>query len=268
MAKTKSKALMSMADIEKEMSVYAEGDRQRLIQTGGNQIGTRSERFTFKGTMIGKTLRCTVVGFVHQNAFYEEAFDPDNISIPGCWAISADGVEMAPPDNAPNRQFAQCDGCPQNVFGSADTGRGKRCKNQYKLAILADDVTDAREKDVAFLTLPPTSIKPWNDYVQSISAMYQRPPWGVMTEFFFEDVEIADISGVLTPRIDDVHKDAVLLSSIIAMQSNHKAQLLEGPDVSQYEPPKTKPRGKAKAKRKVAPKTRAKSETDRSKFSK
>ena len=261
-----------MAEIEKQMSVFADGDRSRLIQTGGNQIGTRNERFSFKGTMIGKTLRCTVVGFVHMNAYYETAFDPDNISIPGCFAISSDGVEMQPPENVPNRQFAQCDGCPQNVFGSAEIGRGKSCKNQYKLAVLAEDVKDARDADVAFLTLPPTSIKPWNEYVQSVSAVHSRPPWGVMTEFYFADQDIADISGVLTPKIDDVHKNAAFLSSIIAMQETHKEALLEGPDVSQYEPPKTTRKKKAPAKRKVAPKkkakakTKAKRKTNRSKF--
>lgn len=275
----KSKALMSMADIEKQMSVYAEGDRQRLIQTGGNMIGTRSERFSYKGTMIGSTMKATVVGFVHQNSYYETAFDADNISIPGCFALSADGVEMAPPDNAPNRQNQQCDGCPHNVFGSAEIGKGKRCKNQYRLALLADDVKDAREADLAFLTLPPTSIKPWNDYVNTVSAMYGKPTWGVMTEFFFDDVSVEDISGVLTARVDDVHKSTVLLGSIVAMMDNHREQLLVPPDVSQYVPLEAPPKRRAATKRKTAPKKKtakrktppakkAKSKTDRSKFAK
>lgn len=274
----KGKALMSMAEIEKQMSVFADSDRQRLIQTGGNMIGTRNERFTFKGSAIGREFRCTVVGFVHQNAFYEEAFDPENISVPGCFALSFDGVEMAPPDNVPNRQNPQCDGCPQNVFGSAEIGRGKRCKNQYRLAVIPEDCRDAREGDIAFLTLPPTSIKPWNDYVQSVSALHGLPVWGVSTEFYFEEGPAEAISGILTGRIHKIgknkgiHKDPVLLGSIIATQDMHRAQLLEGPDVSQYEPPKKgrKSKAKTKAKRKVAPKSKAKrkakSRTNRSKF--
>ena len=100
-----------------------------------------------------------------------------------------------------------------------------------------------------------------------------------MTEFYFEDVSIEDVSGVLTARVDDVHKSNVLLGSIIAMQESHREQLLVPPDVSQYVPPeppkrraaakrKTAPKGKAKAKakRKVPAKKRAKSKTDRSKF--
>lgn len=272
---TKRKALMSMADIEKRMQVRADGDRSRLIQTGGNQISTRNERFAFKGTMIGKTMKCTVVGFIHQNAYYDGPFDADNISIPACFALSLDGKSMAPPDNAPDAQFAQCDGCPQNVFGSADVGRGKKCKNQYRLAILAEDVKDAREAELVYLTLPPTSIKPWNQFVNEVSALHHRPPWGVMTEFFFEDADVSDISGVLTPRIDDVHKDALFLSSIDAMQDTYAEALLEGPDVSQYAPPKKRKAAKKKAVRKTAPakkkapkaKAKKKKSTSRSKFS-
>jgi hypothetical protein len=186
---------------------------------------------------------------------------------------------MAPPDNTPNQQNPQCDGCPHNVFGSAEVGKGKRCKNQYRLALLADDVKDAREADLAFLTLPPTSIKPWNDYVNTVSAMYGKPSWGVMTEFFFEDVSVEDISGVLTARVDDVHKSPVLLGSIIAMQDNHREQLLVPPDASQYVPFAPPPKRRAATKRKAAPKKKtakrktppakkAKSKTDRSKFAK
>lgn len=271
----KSKALMSMADIDKQMRVRADGDRSRLIQTGGNQISTRNERFSYKGTMIGKTMKCTVVGFIHQNAYYDGPFDADNISIPACFALSFDGKEMAPPDNAPDRQFQQCDGCPHNAFGSAEVGRGKACKNQYRLGVLPEDTKDAREKELVFLTLPPTSIKPWNKHVNEISALYAKPCWGVMTEFHFAEPEVSDISGVLTPKIVDLHTNQLLLGSIIAMEDAHTEALLEGPDVSSYEPPKKRRAApKKKAVRKTAPakkkalktKTKKKKGPTRSKF--
>lgn len=255
-----SKSVMSLADIKKRMAVSAEGQRQRLATTGGNVIGTRNERFSFKGQMIGDTFKCTVVDFAQQNAYYgDEPFDPDNITPPACVAISHDGNDMVPDPKSPDVQNSTCDGCPNNAFGSAEIGRGKACKNQYRLLVIPHGVNDAREAETAFLTLPPTSIKKWNEYVIKVTAQTDLPVWGVETEFYFDNDDVNATFKMLLPRAAKQHKDAKFLSSIIDMEAANREILLAVPDFSNYEQDEPKPKRKrAPAKKKAAPKTKAK----------
>lgn len=264
MAKKPGKSVRSMADIEKEMETYAEGGSAKLVQTGGNVIGTRNERFTFKGNLIGEEMFVTVLDFVQANSFYEDDFDENNISVPGCFATSADGEDMAPPANVPNRQNPQCDGCPQNAFGSAEgSARGKACKNQYKLAVVDRECNDARGAEIFTLTLPPTSIKKWNEYVQGLRAVHKRPVWGVLTRFYFDNDDPNSTFKMLLPEMESIHKSPHFLGTIPESLAAINEQLLEGPDVSNYEKPaasaKRKPRARtAPAKGKPAPKAKAK----------
>lgn len=53
-----------------------------------------------------------------------------------------------------------CKNCPYNQFGSAADGIGKACKNMHRIYILRSG-----EMLPLLLTLPPTSLKPFGDYV-------------------------------------------------------------------------------------------------------
>lgn len=72
-----------------------------------------------------------------------------------------------------------CDTCPFNQFGSADDGNGKACKNMHRIYLL-------REGDMLpiILTLPPTSIKPFKEYLAK-RVLLAKPPkrcWQVVTK--------------------------------------------------------------------------------------
>lgn len=56
-----------------------------------------------------------------------------------------------------------CKDCAMNQFGSGEGGKGKACKNMKRLYILTGDSLFPYA-----LTLPPTSIRAWTDYVSSI----------------------------------------------------------------------------------------------------
>ncbi|MGH6628176.1 MAG: hypothetical protein ACREB3_00415, partial [Burkholderiales bacterium] len=85
--------------------------------------------------------------------------------------------------------------CPQNVFGSAETGRGKACRNTRRMILMSAGTlhpkTDAFEvftepgqlqlAPMYMLNLPVTSVKGWATYVQNLRHAFHRPPYAVAT---------------------------------------------------------------------------------------
>ena len=267
-AKTTGKEVVSMREVEEQMAAFATGAKARINQPGGNNIGIRNSRWTYKQEVIDGNLRVIAVDFVHVNAWYDQDFDPDEPAPPACFAISDDGDEMAPHPSAPAPQHERCDGCPMNAWGSADRGRGKACKNQYKIAVIEADA-DPDDAELAILTLPPTSQRNWEKHVTGLERKLNRPPFGVVTLFSFDD----DYDyPVITCEVDAVIDKPAHLQGIMGRVDAARAELIEPPDVSGYEPPAPKRKSRAKAKtppkKKAAPRSKAKSKSTRgSKFS-
>lgn len=59
-----------------------------------------------------------------------------------------------------NGNRVSCSSCPRNQWGSGPDGRGKACKNMHRVYILREG-----EALPLLLTLPPTSLKNFSDYV-------------------------------------------------------------------------------------------------------
>jgi DNA-directed RNA polymerase alpha subunit len=71
-------------------------------------------------------------------------------------------------------------------MGSADTGKGKACKNVRRLALVAEDALESAEDlaiaEVRTLKVPVMSGKGWANYVRNtLGEDLQRPYWGVVT---------------------------------------------------------------------------------------
>jgi hypothetical protein len=90
---------------------------------------------------------------------------------------------MAPHPSSSQPQHTDCKTCPHNQFGTADNGKGKRCKNSRALALIPAGTTavDLPAVEVAVMKLPVTSGKNWSQYVNKIATLYARPPLGVIT---------------------------------------------------------------------------------------
>jgi len=255
MAKAKGKAVLSLKDLDKRMLADASDASARTATVGGNTIGIRNSKFTYKNELIGKTLEVVVVDYVHTNAWYDTAFDPDNPAPPACVAISVDGDEMAPVKTSPKLQSEYCDGCELNAWGSADVGRGKACGEQYKLAVVAvGPGEDYSTADMAVLTLPPTSRQNWTKYVKDVSDKLQRPPYGVLTEFSFDG---ADDWPVLVPEFSKKVGSAKDLNDIYERRNEARDLLTTPPDFSGYTKPTRKKVAKKKAAKKKATRKKA-----------
>lgn len=245
------KALLSMNDLAKRYAADVEDASARINKPAGNTIGIRNSKFSYKGDVIGRSMISIIVDFVHAQAWYDVAFDPDAPVPPACHALSVDGEEMAPFKASPNKQSEFCDGCPQDAWGTADIGRGKACAQQYKLAVLAAGPGETLDNaELAILTLPPTSLKNFDNYVKHLKKKFSVPPHGVLTRFTFaEDEEWP----VLEFEDDRVITAVVDFDSVGGRRGEARELLMTPPDFSGSADDKSKRKTKKK-KKKVAKK--------------
>ena len=111
-----------------------------------------------------------IIVFNHlTNAYWPEGSEYDDDVPPLCQ--STDGkLGYGTPGGA-------CAACALNAFGSVSNGRGKACKNMRSLYLL-------RSGDMMplILNLPPTSLKPYNDFVNAAFLYRRRPVFGSLVE--------------------------------------------------------------------------------------
>lgn len=105
------------------------------------------------------------------NAYFDE--DSEGNSPPIC--SSLDGITGV--DTECGECFT-CKTCSRNVFGSAKNRRGKACKNMHRLYIMTEG-----SPIPLMLSLPPTSLKAFQNYRLSTLAAKRLKPSEVVTEF-------------------------------------------------------------------------------------
>lgn len=90
---------------------------------------------------------------------------PDCASFDGRVGTDSDGVSK------------QCLVCPYNQFGTAQSGRGKACKNGHRIYILMSG-----QVIPMLLILPPTSLGAWRNYLGKKVVVRGKRPWMVLTK--------------------------------------------------------------------------------------
>lgn len=105
------------------------------------------------------------------NAYWKDAYSGGNQQ-PDCSSIDGKlGMEIA------TGEVHNCAECPFNKFGSAGDGsNGKACKNGHRVYVLRED-----EVLPLLLTLPPTSLKSFKDYLAKRVVLKGKRSWHVLT---------------------------------------------------------------------------------------
>lgn len=230
--------------------------------------------------MPGNQVACVIVDSILENAFYAGAYDPAVITPPTCYSLTRGEPDEMQPDLA-NMSLDQeyfmpqnmaddgnggvivggCKGCPMNEFGSAmrngQPGRGKACKNQYRLALLPaglyqqapnrrdwelglhDEPAHYDSADVIWLKLPPTSGSYFEKYRKMLRMQHARPPFGAFTRIYL---------------LNDPHKQFTVNFELIELVPNEvagsiiaRAQMLEAEPLKGYEAPKPEDKAPAAA---------------------
>ena len=184
LAKTVKGGAITKWDEELAKHAVEAADKEQMPT--GSFISIRGGVLTIAGQAVKENkLKAVIIDHVYENAHYEGDYDPDAPQPPTCYAFGRDEKELKPHEKASKPCNEQCEGCPNNVFGSAEKGKGKACKNVRRLALISADglnANSAEKSELVYLKIPVTSVKGWAYYVKGLAATVRRPPFGVITE--------------------------------------------------------------------------------------
>jgi hypothetical protein len=149
-------------------------------------ISFKSGVLSYNGNVApGNKIQVIIVGNCFENQYFPGKYDPNKLASPDCYAVAHDEDELAPvPEDCTKAVSPSCTDCPLNEWESdPNGGKGKACKNTRRLGmIVASQVGDSMNAEVAYARLPVTSVANWAKYVNQIGNVVKRPPWGVITE--------------------------------------------------------------------------------------
>lgn len=248
-------------DWEAQLARYAQRSAKIAESLGGsgNWITFRAGVMSYKGLPLkDNEVELVALVDVRENLFYEGRFDPDTPATPVCFAFgNTDGSEvgMAPHETSPQPQHETCKGCPQNAFGSSDTGKGKACKNIVRMSVIAWGDGSREQLDaceLAFVKLPVTSTKNWGAYIKAIGAKLGVGPQQVVTRMYVEP----DEKNQFSVRFDLVEQiDRKLLPTVMKRAAEAEREIVPAKPYEPFErderpaspPRRGKPQGRQPA---------------------
>jgi hypothetical protein len=243
-AGAESTALAKLEDWEIEAQASARAEKAKEV------LGI--PRITHKGSIIkiddkpvkGNTLRHVIVDFIFSKAYYTKEYDPNGPpQTPVCYAYGREEAGMVPHAESSKKQHDQCGGCPHNKFNTAEKGRGKRCKDERKVAAIVEltKPTDIAKAEVRQYSVPPGSLRNWGNYLSSLNEV---TPTGdvrsVLTELGAQPMDTGAYSLNFT-AIEKLTKE--FHKAVLARKAGLEAQMFAPwPQITEEEAPK----GKAK----------------------
>jgi hypothetical protein len=246
--KTSGKGLTLWKD---ELKKYAKQEEATITVNEGSYISIQGGEFSFRGNVLPEPLKVVILDHCFENQYYTGGYDPDNPQLPACFAINKDASEMAPGEAAPDKQSETCSECWANAFASADTGRGKACKNGVRLLVIPGDNLNPEklevEEELAILKVPPTSLKYFNGYVRKLIKGLEMPSFGAITSLSLEKLNPKDTYKVIKFEFEEVIPDDCI-EPIIKLRESNQDTLLKEYTEEQYKQQQTtsKPAGKKK----------------------
>jgi hypothetical protein len=162
----------ALAPWQQEAAAEARADAAKF-QQGAQRISFQGGVVTIDKNEIGREVEVGIIDAVFGKAYYVGAFDPDKPQTPVCYAFHPDDQsQMVPHEASPEKQNDKCLGCKHNAFGTADLGKGKRCKDEVRIMCFTQDQSDSiTEAEVRMATIPPGSLRNWGNYVKKLRDM-------------------------------------------------------------------------------------------------
>lgn len=109
-------------------------------------------------------------------AYWPEGSEYDDNVTPLCFSVDGKKGYGAP--------GGVCATCALNQYGSVEKGKGKACKNMRNLYILRSG-----ECMPVLLSLPPTSLKPYSDFITTAFAARRRPIYAGVVQIGLKRVD-------------------------------------------------------------------------------
>lgn len=173
---------------------------RHAVTASGKYFSTRGGILSYGGDRIAKNqVGAIILADAFVNSLYEDVFDADKPSSPTCFAVGMIENDLTPSAACENPQCDVCAKCPSNKFGSALRGKGKRCKNNIRLALIVagnydkdgrftamEDPEDIRDAEIIYLSVPATSIEAFTAYVRALYSIDNTVAYGVYTKISLE----------------------------------------------------------------------------------
>ena len=173
-----------VVDYEAQMAAEAKAVA-KTERVSADRFTLQSGILSYMGNPIpDNKMNCIIVSALGENIHYAGDWDPDLIVPPTCYGLGAPGEPMFPHPDIEEPINADCKSCPYMKFKSAPNKKGKWCKEKRRLAIIpfAESAEELGSGEMAMMTIPVMSVKNWSVYVNLISAKFNRPSWGMVTE--------------------------------------------------------------------------------------
>ncbi len=232
-------------DVKAKLKQDAQDIKERVSAPETNAIRLKDKMFTFPdGQVFTDSIEMVIVDFLAWNSYYTEEFNPKDFKPPVCWAAAERLSDMAPSANAPEPQSDSCSTCWANEFESGK-GNAKACKNQRRLALLPANSNDPNSAPMHTMMVPPSSLKKFDAFVNTVARIYELPPVGVTCT-----IRMHPESSYTQLLFESPQPNEDIAAHYNRLQEARELISVE-PDLSNYEPPKkqTKSRGGQRAKR-------------------
>lgn len=185
---------------DEELAKQAEIAASMEADVGGGQFfSMKSGILSWQGAPLpGNQMAVIILDSILENVYYTGKYDPEMPQSPTCFAFGREEKAMRPHQivvESGNNQAATCADCKMNEWGSAETGRGKACRNTRRLAMipagtfnqagkleLIEDEGHYASSSVGYMKLPVTSVKGYANFVKQVAGALRRPPFGIVTK--------------------------------------------------------------------------------------
>lgn len=223
-------AQLAAESIKEQVSAGGSGPRLTI-----NNNGVWS---TADGAELESTISVVVIDFMSKNTWYPHPYQAGNPLPPGCFAIGKVLANMQPHPDSPEPQSDMCHGCPHDQWGSSATGKGKACKNARELAVILEEQADDLDNaEIFIISVPPTSIKFFDNFARSVERVLSGPPIKAIV-----DIKAVQKSGA---RYFEMQFDNIRANPAYAdhfqLRGEATAMLEATPDTSNYVPSNQKP---------------------------
>lgn len=217
----------------------AKDREQYKTESGSNRISIRGKKFRMGEIDLGTEMSVVIVGSSREQAYFDSPYDRDSTMVPACFSISEKAFQsgniVAPHEESPAPQSDSCNVCP---LGAWTNGEKPLCKTGLRLALLAyGDKLSYTE--MAFIKLPPTSIKAFNKFVTKATSTSGLPLGLIVVDLSFDDE--VDVPKLEFQRSTNVLSEEEMTKCLDIMEDKNTSDLLNKPyNTSGYEEPSNK----------------------------
>lgn len=226
MSETESSESTALVNYEEQLKKELGQLSQQLEPPSSNKISTKGKLFALPGGQSSPgPMSCIVLDWVAVNMIYKGGYNPNVRQPPLCWAIGKNLDELKPSEAVKEPQSTDCASCPKNAWGSGPNGKGKACKNQRRLLIVAPNFKSSDEPMSLYVS--PTGLKSWNAYVKRLASEQGKLPVQVITKISFDPQQSYP---TLVFEYEGPHGR---LNEAMAMRHLHQDMLMREPDIQQ-----------------------------------